>query len=726
MSGDRRRPATMPPTLRPFARPFARIAGAAALALFAAGASAAPVRTPNVEAELVPATTAAVPGQPLTVALRLKMREGWHTYWRNPGDSGLATTLAWTLPPGVKAGPIDWPAPSALPAGPLVNYGYEGEIFLPTTLEIPRDAKAGASIPLAARADWLVCKETCIPEGADLALAMPVAPSAGAHPTWGAPIASTLAALPKPLAGWTVAATGEGPRVKLALTPPAGAADPGKLHFFAYDEGRVEASSPQVASRDGDRYVLSLPVAYQLAPGFTRVAGVVAGSGGFAGAKAATIDVPLAGSVVAGPKPTDAAAAPIAMPAIPVAASMSLWIAALFAFAGGVILNLMPCVLPILSIKVLGFAQHHDSRATMRREGLAYGAGVLVTFVGLAMLMLALRAAGEQLGWGFQLQSPVFVTLLAVLFFTLALNLSGVFEFGQFAPASIASWTAKNRTLDAFATGVLAVVVASPCTAPFMGAALGFALGQPALETIAVFVALGLGMALPYVLLAWFPAWRRALPRPGAWMLRFKQLLAFPLYATVAWLAWVLGMQLDVDAVLRLAIVLIAVAFALWALHTARMGGGRLWRWIAAAGAAVAIATGMPFAGTAGSAAATAKASSPASSASPWAGYTPAKLDELRATGPVFVDFTAAWCVTCQVNKRLVLNDRSIVDAFGARKVALVRADWTRRDPDITQALAALGRNGVPVYVLYRPGREPLLLPEVLTSRAVMDALATL
>ena len=316
------------------------------------------------------------------------------------------------------------------------------------------------------------------------------------------------------------------------------------------------------------------------------------------------------------------------------------------------------------------------------------------------------------------------MTLLAVLFFTLALNLSGVFEFGQFAPASVRGWTSKNRTLDAFGTGILAVVIASPCTAPFMGAALGFALGQPMVQTLTVFVALGLGMALPYVLLAWFPAWRRVLPKPGAWMLRFKQFLAFPLYATVAWLAWVLGMQIDVDAVLRLAFVLIAVAFAAWAWHASRTGGGRAWRWLAVTAMVGAVAVAHPLAVPEAPAGATAKASADASEI--WKPYSPANLDRLRAAGPVFVDFTAAWCVTCQVNKRLVLNDRSVVDAFGERGVVLMRADWTRRDPDITRALAGLGRNGVPVYVLYRPGKEPLLLPEVLTSAVVRDALATL
>ena len=700
------------------------LAGLAALAL-ASALQAAPVRTPNVEAELVPLSTAAVPGARTTVALRLKMREGWHSYWRNPGDSGLATTIEWTLPAGVSAGPIDWPAPHALSFGPLVNYGYKGEVYLPVSLAVPAGVAPGRDLAIKARAEWLVCNETCIPEGVDLTLALPVRLTKAPHPTWGAPLAATMAALPRPRTGWKVDARGDGQVVRVALTPPGAPGDLGRVHFFPFDEGRIESSAPQTLARDGAGYALTLPVAYQLAPGFTRIAGVITAANGLGGVRAATIDVPLTGAVVAGPKPVEAKAPPLALTSVEPAASKSLVLALVLAFVGGVILNLMPCVLPVLSIKVLGFAEHHDSPATMRREGLAYGAGVLAAFAALAAALLALRAAGEQLGWGFQLQSPVFVALLALLFFVMALNLSGVFEFGNVAPASVRGWTSRNRTLDAFGTGVLAVVIASPCTAPFMGAALGFALAQPAIQTFAVFVALGVGMALPYVLLAWYPAWRRALPKPGPWMVRFKQFLAFPLYATVAWLAWVLGTQLDVDAVLRLAFALVGVAMALWAWQARHFGARRGWQLVAAAALAGAIVVAAPLAAPLPPDAAPGRPSAAATSG-PWQSYSPDRFAKLAGEGPVFVDFTAAWCVTCQVNKRLVLDDPAVLDALAARKVALVRADWTRRDPDITRALTALGRNGVPVYVLYRPGREPLMLPEVLTARVVVDALATL
>ncbi len=693
-----------------------------------APAYAAVVKTPNVEAELVSERNALVPGQPATVALRLKMREGWHTYWRNPGDSGLPTSLDWKLPDGIAAGAIQWPAPHALPAGPLVNYGYEGEVLHLVDLTVPASLANGGAATLAARADWLVCKETCIPEGADLTLTLPVGASAEPDPRWGAPIANTRAGLPRALVGWQASATGDGQTIALRLVPPAGAADPGKLRFFPNEDGRVEPSRPQVLSKDGNAYVLALPVAFQLAPDVRRLDGVLTADNdlGWPGSRAATLDVPLAGTIVAGPKPVDVPAPVLNLQAGATGpAGVTLPLAVLLAFVGGLILNLMPCVFPVLSLKVLGFVQHHDSKPTLRKEAIAFASGVILTFVALGLVLALLRAAGEQLGWGFQLQSPAVVTGLAVLFFLLALNLSGVFEFGMLVPSGAAGWTAKNRTLDAFASGVLAVVVASPCTAPFMGAALGYALSQSTLVTMAVFVALGVGMALPYTLLAWFPAWRRRLPEPGIWMERMKQFLAFPLYATVAWLAWVLGAQVDNDAVLRLAVALVCVAFAAWAWRVFRSGALRGWAAVAAMGIAGATIVAFPLL-NAGAAVVEAR-TGVAAAQDGWEPFSPARVAELGASGrPVFVDFTAAWCVTCQVNKKLVLNQPEVRDAFGKRNVALLRADWTRRDPVITQALAALGRNGVPVYVLYRPGKEALLLPEVLQAQVVHDALATL
>ncbi len=710
-----------------------RLALAVFAVLAAAAASAAPVRTGHVQAELVAQKSAFVPGADNVVALKLVLEKGWHTYWRNPGDSGLPTTLAWTLPAGISAGAIEWLPPRVLPAGPLTNYGYEDEALHPVKLRAAPGFRTQGTVTLAARADWLVCRETCIPEGADLTLTLPVATQAADDPRNGAALGAALAQVPGALSaqGWRAMATGEGQHVALQLTPPAGAPDAGAMRFFPDDDGRIEPSGMQTLARRDGAYLLTLPVAYQMDKGFVRITGLLTAAGaGFSGAHAATIDVPLAGAVAAGPKPVDAAAAPLALsPASSLAApaAMTLVLAALFALAGGVILNLMPCVFPVLSLKVLGFAQRNDDRATMRREAYAFAAGVIATFVALGIALLVLRAAGEQLGWGFQLQSPVVIASLAALFFVLGLNLAGVFEFGQLLPASLRGFTSRNRAVDAFASGVLAVVVASPCTAPFMGAALGFALTQSASATLAIFVMLGVGMALPYALLALFPAWQRRLPRPGAWMLRFKQLLAFPMFATVAWLAWVLGVQLDNDAVLRLMLALLALAFALWAWHAMQGGGARAFGMAALVALAAAIAVALPLATLDAKSADATPAATTSGAEGGWQPFSPASVASLSAAGrPVFVDFTAAWCVTCQVNKRMTLQRDAVRGAFAQHGVALLRADWTRRDPQITAALARLGRNGVPVYVLYRPGKEPLLLPEILTQQVVLDALATI
>ncbi|HUH94147.1 MAG TPA: thioredoxin family protein [Casimicrobiaceae bacterium] len=681
------------------------------------------MRTAHVEAELVPEKTAITSRGTLTVALRMVMDRDWHTYWRNPGESGLPTTLAWKLDDGLKAGPIQWPAPTALPAGPLVNFGYEGEVLLLTDIVAPDDLATGRTVRLGARADWLVCREICIPEGADLSLELPVAEHADADPRWATAIAATRAAIPRPLTGWQVAATGRGDRVDLVLTPQAGASDPGELRFFPYTAGQIEPSAPQAMTREGTAWKLALPVASQRAGDFTRVAGVLTASRGFGGGDvaAASIDVPLAGSVVAGraaPLPT---VAPVALGTG--ARDLSLGLALAFALVGGMLLNLMPCVFPVLSLKVFGFAAHGFDRGALRAHGLAFGGGVIVSFALLAGMLIALRAGGAQLGWGFQLQSPTVVAALAVLFFVLALNLSGVFELGQLLPSAVSTWTARNTFVNDALSGVLAVAIASPCSAPFMGAAVGYALAQSAAATLAIFAALGIGMALPYVLLSFFPGWRKYLPFPGPWMVRLKQLLAFPLYGTVVWLAWVLGAQLDNDAVARLGAALLLIAAALWAWQVSRTGGTSRWRWVALGALAAAIAVGVPVATAPVSGGSTVGAAAEDG----WQDYAPERVSALVNAGrPVFVDFTAAWCVTCQVNKRLVLNTDTVRRAFAEHDVALLRADWTRRDATIGRALAALGRSGVPVYVLYRPGREPMLLPEVLTESAITGALADL
>jgi thiol:disulfide interchange protein DsbD len=390
------------------------------------------------------------------------------------------------------------------------------------------------------------------------------------------------------------------------------------------------------------------------------------------------------------------------------------------------LLNLMPCVFPVLSLKALRLATSGgDDRRVLRHEGLAFSAGVVIAFSVLGAVIVALRATGAQLGWGFQLQSPAVVTALAILFFVMALNLSGMFEFGALVPSRVATWSHANRHANAFGSGVLAVAIASPCSAPFMGAALGYALSADAHVTLGIFIALGIGMALPYFALACFPQWRRVLPRPGPWMERLRQLLAFPLYATVAWLAWVLGAQVGNDGVLRIGAVLVLTAFALWAWRTWRSAARGPWRGIAAASAVAGLVVAWPLLAGAHVPSAEVRAQASAWHADGWEAYSPARVAEAADEGhPVFVDFTAAWCITCQVNERLVLNSARVRDAFARSGTVLLRADWTRRDARITEALAALGRSGVPVYVLYRKGRPAQLLPEVLRRSVVVDALS--
>ena len=580
------------------------------------------MKTPQAEAELVAERDALVPGEPITVALRLAAIPGWHTYWRNPGDSGEPTRIEWRLPPGFAAGDIEWPVPVRIPVGPLMNFGYKGEVLLLTRLVPPADLAAGTPATLRAKAYWLVCEVQCLQQDAELSLSLPVARNAGADPRWGKPIAAARAQVPVPApAPWSFSARAEEGGASLAIAPPPNV-ELKEAFFLPFEEGKVEPAAPQVLAREGDGYRLALRASAQAVGVFERVSGVLTTND----TTAFLIDVPIAARF----------------------ADLGLVAALALAFAGGLLLNLMPCVLPVLSIKVLGFAQGGDARLP---HALLYSAGVLVSFWLLAAALIGLRALGSQLGWGFQLQSPVAVALLAAFFLVLALNLSGLIEFRS----SFAGGPSGH-----FLSGVLAVVVASPCTAPFMGAALGYAVFESGWRAFAVFAALGLGMALPYAALAAAPGWRRYIPKPGPWMPRLKRWLAVPLYGTVVWLAWVLVQQV-----------------------------------------------------------------APPSTQHPgWEPYSAQQVAALTAAGkPVFVDFTAAWCVTCQVNERVVLARDDVRAAFRERGVTLVRADWTRRDPEIARALADLGRSGVPAYVLYMPGRAPQLLPELLTPERVLAAL---
>jgi thiol:disulfide interchange protein DsbD len=693
------------------------------LCWWAGMASAQPVRADNADVELVAATDAAVPGQPLSVAVRIRHDRGWHTYWRVPGDSGLPTRIKWALPAGWSAGRIQWPVPSREVIGPLVNFGYDGEILLLTDLAPPTDLKAGGAVDLAARVDFLICREVCIPSGADVKLTLPVKDSA--NPSVRAPqFIATRALVPRPLTLDDATATIDGERLRLTYRD---AASPVKLEFFPLEEGRIEPSAPQPVQVEGGRTALYLTAAKPIAPDFRQLNGVLVANGGPAhadqGGWAGEISLP----VTQGAVPVVAAAA--SDDSVPAAGtSISIWFALAGALLGGAILNLMPCVFPVLSLKLLSLLQHqriedaaHVRHPSLRVHGVAFAIGVVASFVALAGLMLALRAGGAQMGWGFQLQTPWVVAALAVLFFVIGLNLLGVFEMafgGLIANSATAQRLRPDRVSGSFGTGVLAVVVAAPCTAPFMGAALGYAVTQPAAEALLVFTALGAGMALPYLVLSFAPAALKWLPRPGAWMERFRQVMAFPMFATCVWLLWVLGQQVNVNAVGLALAALVLAGFAAWSFGLAQQGV-RGWRWASLVAASLAV---YAVVGATGDGSARVGASA-VDAHDAWQAWSAAEVQKQIAAGkPVLVDFTAAWCVTCQANKQLVLNNPEVTQALDRKGVVRLLADWTNRDDAITRELARFGRNGVPLYVLYDRRGKTQVLPEILTTRIVVEA----
>ncbi|MEG0001379.1 MAG: protein-disulfide reductase DsbD family protein [Comamonas sp.] len=694
-------------------------------------AGSAVVTTPRVRAELVAhAPDGVTPGQPLWLGLRITHQPEWHTYWKNAGDSGLPTQLQWQLPAGLEAGEIDWPLPEAIRVGPLVNYGYEGELLLPVPFKVAADFKApvGDTLTVRLHASWLVCRVECIPEEGDFTLQLPVRSASAMH----APaFAAAQAGRPAALQGQSTAKV-EGERLQLRIAGLPAALQGQNLRLFPETPEVLEHAAVWTQAWDGAVWTADWPLSamrgetpnelpFVLAPATAPT------SGPLAWRTVAAVEGRWSSAPVAGVSPALAAAlaanAQQVPPAPPASGASGFWMALLGGLVGGLILNLMPCVFPVLAIKIVGFARHGQDRRALRIGGLAYGAGVLLSFLALGGLLLALRAAGQQLGWGFQLQSPGLVAAMAVLFTLLGLNLAGMFEFGRMLPQRWASAQVRHPVGEAFLSGVLAVAIASPCTAPFMGASLGLAIDMPAAQALTVFAALGVGMALPYVLASFLPALVRWLPRPGAWMETFRHAMAFPMFATVAWLVWVLGQQSGIDGAGALLVLLVALSALVWALTL----GGRT-RWLLGAGLLLAtLWLGSAVGPHITRAVAAESAATAGASATEWQPWSAERVSSLTAAGtPVFVDFTAAWCVTCQVNKHTTLNRDDVRADFAARGVALLRADWTRRDPAITQALTALGRSGVPVYVLYAPGRPPHVMTELLSPAEVHGALQAL
>lgn len=698
-----------------------------ALTLAAAGAvHAAPVKAEHMTAELV-AQGEAVPGGETYVAFDQKLEPGWHTYWRNSGDSGLPTTLAWTLPAGWKAGSIVWPAPSQLPVGPLMNYGFENEVLLPVALTVPADAKPGQVVTLKAKMDFLICSNVCVPGSANLTLDLKVAAGPpAADPVWGGKIANVLAAAPKP-GDLKAAATRDANGIKLSLVgEPIKGGDFPNAYFYPYDGGVMDYAKPQAIERGPDGLTLSLAPAPGSPPATGPVKGVLVAGPGKAFEVEAADGPPLAGaSGLGAPKVAKGGQGGAASST----GGLTLPLAIAFAFIGGLILNLMPCVFPVLSMKAAALARHAHDPSTARREGLAFLAGVLATFLLLAGALIAAKAGGAAVGWGFQLQSPPVVAALCLLMLLVALNLSGLFEIGLSAQGAGSGLAAQSGLAGAFFTGALAVVVAAPCTAPFMATALGYAIAQPALLSLLIFASLGLGFAAPFVAIAFAPALLARLPKPGAWMEVFKTVLSFPMYGAAAWLAWVFVVQAGDTALPFLFGAAIVIALGAWlfglgqkSFETPKKIALQLALPVAVIVSAAAL---YPVAKSTAAPASGAATAQTAGVALPFETWTPEKLADLRTQKKVvLVDFTAAWCVTCQVNERTSLASKGVADAFAKAGAIYMKADWTNRDAVIAKELAAHGRAGVPLYLLYpASGGEPKVLPQLLTEGLVKQAL---
>jgi thiol:disulfide interchange protein len=659
---------------------------------------------PHLHVQLVAPEDEIYPGGNNQIGLYFKLEPGWHVYWKNAGDAGGPPRIRWTLPDGVTAGPMQFPAPKRLPLGPLMDFGYENEVLYPIKLEVAPTAKSGKAV-LDANVDWLVCREVCIPGKAELKLTLqlsnnkPVVLSgSGEDAALMKRLASTL---PQPLpANIKVAfqATQDGFRAGIQTGKRETSAQ-----FFPADPDTIANAAPQKTTPTPKGVVVEIKKDANLAANPKQLNGVLELSGGRA------YDVSVQPGTVEVPVEHDWG----------VLAKTSA-----LAFLGGLLLNLMPCVFPVLFLKGFALCQSgSEERQRLRMHGFVYAAGILVSFWVLVGALLGLRAAGASLGWGFQFQSPVFLALMAGLLFFLGLSLAGQFEIGLSLTSAGGSLAAKQGYAGSFFTGVLAVIVATPCTAPFMGAAIGYALAQPAIVTFSVFTAIALGLAVPYVALTLQPAWTRLLPKPGAWMEILRQAISVPIFCTVIWLAWVLAQAYGAAVLAALLVCLLLLAVAGWFL-----GRWPAQRWATAVAAVILLCVVSISAFAPGKLAAAPEVQSGVQSQQQWEPWSQDALSKYQAQGrPVLVDFTASWCLSCQVNERVAFSHPAVKQALQAANVALLKADWTRHDETITQALAALDRSGVPAYALYAPGQsEPQMLPEVLTPGIVIDAVKKL
>ncbi|EGV33048.1 Protein-disulfide reductase [Thiorhodococcus drewsii AZ1] len=674
------------------------------------------VTTEHVTARLIAERSQTAPGAGIELALVFDIQPGWHTYWRNPGDSGEAPRIDWTLPDGVTAGPIRWPHPELVRVGPFANYGYSGRAVHLVALSVPPDWPVGTPIPIRAEAHWLVCAEHCIPESGALDLTLETAATQGpVDPAWSDLFADARSALPEgDIQGAMLDERDGGLRlsVPLGTNPALRIPDSASVWFYAGSWGLIEHAAAQPWRVGGDRLEIDLTPGAMAAT--AELEGVL------------VIDDPDGGS--------RAFALTAERGVLPVSAggiepdTLTLPIALVFALLGGLILNLMPCVFPVLAIKALSLtAGQGDGAGRRALHGFAYTGGVLLFFGLLGGLLLALRAGGAAVGWGFQLQSPPFVALMADLFLVIGLSMAGVVTLGGRLMALGGGQTGSGL-LGAFGTGALAALVAAPCTAPLMGAALGYALTLHWAEAMLVILALGLGLALPFLVLTLVPALARRLPRPGPWMETLKQGLAFPMFAASAWLLWVLAVQTGADGIAQGLTGLLLLAFGLWVRERTLLGSSRVRRAggvLSLIGLVTAVWLGISTSSLPASAAGSARTPDDGRTSLVAEPYSAERLAEVRAEGrPLFVNMTAAWCITCLVNERVALSTAATVDLFAEQRLVYLKGDWTNRDPAITEYLAGFGRTGVPLYVYYAPGREPDVLPQILTPGIVREHVA--
>ena len=645
----------------------------------------------HIAAAFVADSTAVVPGKPFTAGMHLRIEPGWHTYWQNPGDSGLPVSVKWNLPPGWKAGPLQWPLPEKHVEEIGTTYGYEGEVLLLAELTPPGDLPQGASVTLEASVSWLVCSKTCVPGHAIVNLTLPV--SAAAEPANGVLFSETRARLPQadPLPVQLVWKPGD----TETLIKVSGLSAETRLDYFPIDP---PTTHPELVPPNLIRLSFG-----QEKPAVIRGLLVLETNG------------KRAGWLVSNTSAIAAASPAIHIPA-PSSGHPSLTLprALGFGFLGGFILNLMPCVLPVIALKIFGFlGQAGESRQRVFRTGLAFVGGIFAWFLGLALLIVAARAAGSQVTWAFQFQNPAFVLGMMLIVFIFALNLLGVFELWLPGTGKLVTLSGHEGYAGAFLHGMFATLLATPCTAPFLGSALAFAFTQSAPVTLAMFASIAAGMSFPYLLLTAKPGWMRFLPKPGLWMVRLKQAMGFLMLGTVVWLLGVLGSQSGASGAVGAAWILLGIGSACWVFGIWFTPAAALFQRIMALVAMAGLIAG-------GVLLADRQSAPPATG---WEAWSPERVAALEGEGkPVFIDFTADWCLNCKYNERFVLNTPAVRE--GLRGFTTLKADWTQGDPRITAELKRLGRAGVPVYVVISPnGGTPQVLPELLTQRTVLDAL---